>query len=135
MTVVVPNIGEDLILQLLFNKISAGNPVIRLFSNNITPAETDVLITYTEAAFAGYSAIFSTNTDWTIVQGSPTIATSIEYVFLKAPPPPIGTIFGYYVTRSGPGGELLWAERFTNGPYVVENGGDEIRVVARFTGE
>jgi hypothetical protein len=134
MTVVVPNVGEDLVLQLLFNKIAAGDPVIRLFSNNITPAETDIRATYIEATFVGYGAITSVNTDWTIVQGNPTIATSIEYSFLKGPPPPTETIFGYYVTRSG-AGELLWAERFTNGPYVVEKGGDEIRVVARFTGE
>jgi hypothetical protein len=49
----VPDVGENKILEHLVNKTAPENLVLRLYSNNITPSDTDTAGTYTEAAFTG----------------------------------------------------------------------------------
>jgi hypothetical protein len=53
MTLVVPNNGEGLALANFLNKTAPQNQTMMLYSNNITPAETDTTATYTEATFTG----------------------------------------------------------------------------------
>lgn len=53
MTVLVPNNGEGDALKYILNFASPENLVLRLFTSNTTPAETDTTATYTEATGFG----------------------------------------------------------------------------------
>ncbi len=57
MALVFPNIGEERILKHALNHTAPENLVLRLYTNNVTPGETDTASTYTEASGSGYSAI------------------------------------------------------------------------------
>ena len=56
MTLVVPNIGEELALKAFLNHTAGQNQTLKLYKNNITPGETDTAATYTESTFTGYSS-------------------------------------------------------------------------------
>jgi hypothetical protein len=135
MALVVVNVGEVSILEVLMNKHAVFDMVIRLFSNNHTPAETDTFADYTEATFVGYVSLTLTGTDWTITPGNPTQAVATQQVFTAGGPGLPETIFGYTIERGNPGHPLLWAERFTNGPYDMLQAGDAIKITPKFTGE
>lgn len=132
MALLVPNIGEEKILEYALNKASPEDLMIRLYVNNITPSESDTAVTYTEASGFGYTSIQLTPADWTISMGNPTTAThsQVTWVFTGA----LGNLYGYYITKKI-SGDLMWAERFTNGPYNIQNNGDELRVTPRFSAE
>ena len=67
MALVVVNNGESIALQYLTNKAATPeNLVLRLFTSNTTPAETDTAGTYTEASGSGYAAITLTGASWTV---------------------------------------------------------------------
>jgi hypothetical protein len=67
---------------------------------------------------------------WSVISGNPSQAehTEVTWTFSGA----AGNVYGYYVTRDI-GGELLWAERFTNGPFNITTNGDEIKITPRLT--
>jgi hypothetical protein len=133
MAIVIPNNGESVALQLLTNKIATPeNLVLRLFSSNTTPGEADTTVTYTEVTGSGYSAITLTGASWTV---SGTAPTSIGYAkqtftFTGA----AGNVYGYFLTRAS-SGDLIGAERFTDGPYLINVNGDKIEVTVNITAE
>lgn len=131
MTLLVPNNGEGDGLEYFVNKSAPQNLVLRLYTNNVTPAETDTAASYTEASGSGYSAITLTGTSW----GSPTegAPSSIAYAqqtftFTGA----LGNVYGYFMTRAT-SGRIALAERFTDGPYNIANNGDQIKVTPQIT--
>lgn len=132
MALLVPNGGEDIILQYITNKDTPEDLVVRLYSNDVTPAETDTAGTYTEVTGGGYSSITLTPADWTITPGNPTQGEHVEITFAFTSG--VGNVYGYYVTRLT-SADLLWAERFTNAPFPINNNGDQIRITPRFTVE
>ena len=71
MPLVVPNDGEEDLLKAGLNHTAASNPVLKLYQNNITPAETDTAATFTEATWTGYAAITLTGASWTVTPGAP----------------------------------------------------------------
>ena len=123
MAIVVVDGGESLALQYVVNKASPENLVLRLYTNNITPAESDVAGGYTEAAGNGYAAKTLTGATWTISGTAPTSASygNQTFTFTGA----LGNVYGYYYTRAT-GGELIAAERFSTGPFNIQNNGDAI---------
>jgi hypothetical protein len=127
---VLPNVGEGRVLR---DMVTNENFTLKLFTNNITPAETDTAGTYTEASGNGYAAKTLTNTvtggTWVITEGAPSFVTYAQqtFVFTGA----LGNVYGYYVVGAV-SGTLRWAERFTDGPYNIQNNGDEIKVTPRF---
>jgi hypothetical protein len=133
MTLLVPNAAEDVMLQNILNKTAPQNQTLKLFKNNITPAETDTESTYTEADFTGYISISLTGASWTITPGTPSSAAAAEQTFTSTAVQS-QNVFGYYVVQTT-SGKILWAERFTNGPYLVQNNGDLVKVTPQFTGE
>jgi hypothetical protein len=135
MSLVVVNAGEVSILELLFNKRAVFDTTLHLFTSNTTPSETDTFASYTEATYVGYSSLIITGTDWTITPGNPTQAVATQQVFTAGGPGLPETIFGYLICRGNPGHPLLWAERFTNGPYTLLQAGDAIKITPKFTGE
>lgn len=123
MALLVPNVGERLCLEYLVNKGAPQNLVLRLFTNNVTPGETDTAATYTEASGFGYAALTLAGASWTVPDGGPASFAQQTFTFTGA----LGNVYGYYLTRAT-GGELILAERFTDGPYNVVNNGDQIKV-------
>ena len=131
MTLLVPNNGEGDGLQYFVNKAAPENLVLRLYSNNITPAETDVAATYTEVTGFGYAAVTLAGATWGApVEGAPSsISYPIQtFTFTGA----FGNVYGYFMTRFT-SGRIALAERFTGAPYAINNNGDNIQVTANIT--
>lgn len=131
MTLLVPNVGEADMLRAVVGHTAMGNLTLRLYQNNITPAETDGDATYTEATFTGYSAAALTGASWTVTEGAPSDASYAQQTFTSSADQASQSIYGYYLTRGV--SELVWAERFTDGPYAIANNGDNINVTPKLT--
>lgn len=133
MALVVPNSSESIILQYITNNDAPENISILLFANNVIPDESSTTATFTEVADGnGYTTggIAFTPASWSIAVGNPSQASHIEVTWTFTGV--VGLVYGYYVTRNT-GGELMWAERFSNGPFDIQTNGDEIKVTARLT--
>jgi hypothetical protein len=133
MALVVPNASEVIMLQYILNIDAPENISIRLYANNVIPNENSTVATFTEVANGlGYTTggISLTPGSWSIIAGNPSEAehTEVTWTFSGA----AGNVFGYYVARDG-GGELMWAERFSNGPFDITTNGDEIKITPRLT--
>jgi hypothetical protein len=131
---VVPNVGEQIALEALVNKVAPQNLRYRLFTNNITPAETDVAGTYTEATFTGYAGQTLTGANWTVVQGAPTLASHAQLTFASTADQTLQNVYGYYVTQAT-STLLVLAERFTGAPFAIQNNGDEIRLTPQISAD
>lgn len=125
MTLLVPDVGEAVMLNNIVNKVAPQNLVLRLYTNNITPAETDTFATYTEASGSGYSALTLTGASWTISGTAPTNATYAEQTFTFSGA--LGNVYGYMLNQTT-STILMWAERFTGAPYNIQNNGDQIKI-------
>lgn len=130
MSLLVPNNGEGDLLAYAVNKSASQDLVLRLYTNNITPAETDTAVTYTEAAANGYAAVQLAGANWTITEGAPSLADYPQQIFIFTGA--LGNVYGYFLTRLT-SGRIAWAERFTDGPYNIVNNGDQIKVTPKFT--
>lgn len=131
MALVVPNNGEGDALDAFTAKTAVTALVLRLFSNNITPAETDVASTYTEYAATGYAAITLTPASWTTTEGAPSNTAYAQQTFTMTG---AGDAYGYYMTRST-GGRIALAERFTGAPFSIPGGGGTIKVTPQITAD
>lgn len=134
MALLVPNAAEDVMLQNILNKTAPQNQTLKLFKSNTTPAEGDTEATYTEADFTGYASIALTGASWTITAGAPSEAVAAEQLFTSSAGGQSQNVYGYFVVQTT-SGKILWAERFSNGPYLIQNNGDVIKVTPKFTGE
>lgn len=134
MSLVVPNIGDILMLQYIVNMIgqdgnaapAGGQRLLRLFVNNQTPGKSDTLTTYTEASGAGYAPITLVGTSWTTVSTNgvnSAVYSQQVFSFTTAV-----TIYGYYVTTIGASPQLLWVERFSGAPFSLPAGGGQIAI-------
>jgi hypothetical protein len=126
---IVPNAGENILAGYLVNKTSLENLVLKLFKSNTTPAETDTAGTYTEADFTGYSSITLTGASWTITADT---ASYAQQTFTSSAGSQNQDVYGYFLVRAT-GGELMFAERFSDGPYNVNNIGDNIKITPNLT--
>ncbi len=125
MALVVVDGGELIALKALVNHTAQNeNLVLKLFKSNTTPGNTDVVGTYTEADFTGYSSATLTGASW-VVTGNP--ITYAKQTFTSSAGSQSQSVYGYYLVRAT-GGELVYAERFSDGPYVIVNNGDKIEV-------
>jgi hypothetical protein len=133
MTLVVPNVGEDLILQYAVNKDAPEDLVLKLFKSDTTPAESDTAATFTESDWTGYSSSSLTGASWNATPGDPSQVDYAQQIFTSSADQAVQQNYGYFLVRTT-GTELMWAERFTDGPYPIENDGDQIKVTPIFTG-
>lgn len=132
MPIVVPNNGEGDALEYFVNRASPQNLVLRLYTSNTTPAETDTAATYTEAAGSGYAAITLTGASWAApVEGAPSSIGFAQQTFTLT-----GALdaFGYYMTRVT-SGRIALAERFTSAPFSIPAGGGTIRITPQITAD
>lgn len=121
----VPDVGENKMVEMVVNKTAPENPVLRLYSNNITPADSDTAGTYTEATFAGYAAITLTGASWSA--GSGGVTNFAQQTFTRSSTGATENIYGYYVTQVT-SGVLLWSERDGAAPAAMTNSGDNIKL-------
>jgi len=133
MALVVPNGSEVIMLNYILNIDAPENLSIQLYANNVIPDENSTVASFTEVANGlGYTTggISLTPGSWSVISGNPSQAehTEVTWTFTGA----AGNVYGYYVTRDT-GGELMWAERFTNGPFNITTNGDEIKITPRLT--
>ncbi len=133
MALILHNHGEADGLKYFVNKEAPENLVLRLFKNDLQPAEADAVGAFTEATFTGYGAITLTGATWAApVEGDP---TTIEYgaqTFLSSAAQALQNIYGWYMTRAS-SGRIVCSERFSNGPYAISNDGDFIEVIPRLS--
>lgn len=130
---VLCNNGENRMLALLVNKTgySLADMTLRLYKNDVTPAETDTAATFTEATFTGYAAVSLASADWTLTPGAPSSAACAQKTFTSSADQALQTIYGYYLTENG-GGTLVAAERFSASVGIISNG-DNIKVTPTIT--
>lgn len=129
MTLVVPNVGEVLALEKYLKLV---NLTLKLYSNNVIPAETNTAASFTPVTGGGYAAKTLIAASWSITSGAPSFGlyAAQDFTFTGVTDAP-GTIYGYYVVD--PDNVLRWAERFTESvvPFSPVNG-SLIRVTPRF---
>lgn len=121
----VPDVGENKMVEAVVNKTAPENPVLKLYSNNITPSDTDTAATYTEATFAGYAAITLTGASWSAASGG--VTNFAQQTFTRSSTGATENIYGYYVTQVT-SGVLLWSERDGAAPAAMTNSGDNIKL-------
>ena len=134
MTILVPNTGEVIALSYLTNKVATPeNLVYKLFATNVTPAETDTAVSYTEAAGGGYAAKTLTGANWTVTGGAPSSAAyaAQTYTFTGALTTN-ATIYGYFVIRATTL-DLVLAETFSS--FTPANNGDNIVLTPQITAD
>ena len=130
MAVVVPNAAEDVMLQNILNKTAPQNQTLKLYTNNVTPGEGDTESTYTEASGNGYAAKTLTGSSWSITPGAPSEASYAQQTWTFTGN--LGNVYGYFVVQTT-SGKIMWAERFSDGPYNVVNNGDTVSVTPKLT--
>lgn len=132
MPIVVPNNGEGDALEYFVNRAAPQNLVLRLYTSNTTPAETDTAATYTEMSGVGYSAITLTGASWAVpVEGAPSSIGFAQQTFTLTD---AVNAFGYFMTRVT-SGRIALAERFTSAPFSIPSGGGTIRITPQITAD
>lgn len=134
MALLVVNGGEVLALNYYVNKATPENLIYELFATNITPAETDVIGTYTLATGGGYANKTLTGASWTttsaaVAGAAETVYAEQDYTF-TGPLTTNGTLYGYLAKRAT-GGELMHAETFTS--FTPTNNGDKVLLTPKIT--
>ncbi|MBA7593001.1 hypothetical protein ES708_35209 [subsurface metagenome] len=133
MTLVVPDVGEVLLLSYALNKIAPGDVLkLKLFKNDYIPVEGSVVGEFIEADTAGYTAIELAKADWTIESAvGVTTAEQPQKTFTLTG---AGSHYGYYITDEA-GTGLLWAERFSDAPHTLPSGGGTEKITVKLIGE
>lgn len=131
MSLVVPDqMGEILLLQYIVGMVNADNPVLHLYTNDVTPSDSTVVTDLTEVpASTGYTPITLLSHNWTTTQvAGVTTAVYSEQTFAFTTD---ATAYGYYVTNAS--GALLWLERFSGAPFDIPDGGGTISITSKLT--
>lgn len=122
------NEGENRVLNILFVSTAVdANLYLGLFTNSSEPAETDALAQITEPSGNGYARIALARGTWSVTDDLASYAQQ-TFTALGA----WGNVYGYFIATSTDGsGKLMFVETFANGPYNVQNSGDEIKVTPK----
>lgn len=130
MAFVLTDIGADAILNAYFNNTwcsGTKNLTLKLFTNDKTPADTDVYTDYTVATGGGYADKTLTNGSWTVTTGNdPSDAVYAEQSFTFSGPLTTNlTIYGCYILNND--NVLIGAERF-DAAYTPMRSGDILKI-------
>ena len=136
MALLAPNEGELQMLRFITGNevFEAGDTLrLKLYDNNVSPAEGDTFSTYTESSSTGYGDTILVGDSWTIEKsgGGDTVSAACEqktFTYTAG-----DTLYGYYITSKDDTGDtiVLWAEEFTDGPYTIPGGGGTVKVTPR----
>ena len=135
MTLLVPNEGEVLLLERFMGKSAAENITLKLFKSNTTPGEGDTTATYTVADFSGYADKTLVSATWAAASpGAPSSIAYAQQTWTSDAAQAAQLVYGYYAVGAT-SAKVLWAERFSDGPYSIANNGDAIKVTPTVTGD
>ena len=125
----VPQLGTKRILDFLI----ANTLTLKLYSNNVTPADTDIAASYTETTGGGYASKSLTQANWTVLVANPSSATynTVQTWTFTGAVGGTGIVYGYYVIDSG--GNLIFSERFATS--VTPANGTVINVTPAITAD
>jgi hypothetical protein len=102
MALLVPNNGEGDALQYYVNKATPENLILKLFTSNTTPGETDTAATYTEATGNGYAAITLAGATWGgPSEGAPSSIAYPEQTFTFTGRSGMFTAISWFAPRAG----------------------------------
>lgn len=130
--------GENQIARVYFGgsgALTSDNIVLEmgLYTDGAEPAETANLASITEVTLqGGYARKTLTRGSWAISNDEATFA---EQTFEKSGGASWGNVTGYFIAETGAdsGDKLVAVEQFSNGPYTVENDGDQIKITPKVT--
>lgn len=123
----VPNEGKLKLVDIMTGKAGQENFTLKLFTNNVTPADTDTAATYTEMTGQGYAAATITMANWdaAVMSGAYGQAAYPEQTFMFNAGGP-ATIYGHYVV-SATTGKLLWVVKWDTA-RVIQYQNDTIKI-------
>ena len=134
MAIILTDFGKQKALEYLVGKdTTTESLILKLYSNDISPANDDVLTKYTELPLTinnvttGYASKTLTPATWTILDGT-AVYPQQTWTFTI----PAGIVYGYYVVL-GTTGNLILAERFSSAPYSLATAGDVLQVTLNLT--
>jgi hypothetical protein len=131
MPLLVPTVGENKLLEFALGFAVPGNQTLKLYVNNISPANGDTAGTYTEMSTHGYAAKTLLNGSWVVAQNAGEAeGTYAQQTWTFAAAAAV-TVYGYFIIDSTTG-VLLWAERFATSK-VVEFVNDKILFTPKVT--
>lgn len=104
---------------------------LKLFTNNVTVADTLAASGLTEATFGGYAAVTLTGGSWVTTPGDPAVGAYAQQSFTSSADQSAESIYGYYVVRASDGA-LRWLEKFGN-PVTIQFNYDRIDITPQFT--
>lgn len=141
MTIVVSNEGEKVLLEAMVGKVAAGALKLKLFTNNVTPGQTDTTATYTEmGAVQGYAAKSLATASWNAGVAGAGTGTSLsnkasigypQQTFTADGTGGAQTVYGYFITDNA-GTTLICAEKFSS-PQTYSTAGDTIKITPNLT--
>ena len=132
MALLVPDVGEVLLLEYALNKTEPTEVKLKLYTNDYTPVEGSVVANFTEATAAGYAAIVLAGASWTIASSAG--VTTAEYAQQTFTFTAASTNYGYYITNND-GSQVLWAERFSDALHTIPSGGGTEKITVKIIGE
>lgn len=132
MSLIVPDVGELIVMKTLKNGTGLGNWYCMLFQNNYTPVATTVYADLTEATYTGYLAQLQNFGTPTEVSGKAKMVGTAPLNFVVTVTGSPVTVYGYFIGDALTG-EVVYAERFSS-PQVMQNAGDTIGITLSFTG-
>ena len=131
MPLLAPTVGEVLLLRYMLNYSAATNVELRLYTNNLTPAFSDVLASYTESSATGYAGVTLAGTSWTVTSTTGTAVSNFAQQTFSYTTSE--SVYGYFVTSNGKG-QVLWSERFSGAvPFNIPSGGGTVSITPRVT--
>ncbi len=133
MAIVVQDTGADAILKAYFNNDFPADKslVMKLFSNNMTPADTDSSANYTEVTGGGYVVKGLSNGSWTVnTANDPSDAVYAEQTWtFTGVIGGTGIIYGYYVVDTS--NNFIWSEAISP-TMTPTNNGDQLKITPKF---
>jgi len=130
MALLAPNASEQVWLENILNITAPQTLLLKLYTNDKTPAEADTEADYTVAVGFGYADVSLTPGNWVLTPGAPTLAAYPQVIFTFTGA--LGNVYGYYITQTT-SGKIMWAERFPSAPHNVVNNGDQVKVTPKVT--
>ena len=132
MALVTSDLGEiQLLTKMLQATLSVDeNYILKLYSNNVTPDNTFITTSLTEASFTNYAAKTLARASWstpTTISGAATSTYATQSWTCGASGQ---TVYGYWV-QGATSGTLLWAEKFATSRTLAT--GDILNVSLSFS--
>lgn len=127
-----PVIPDESLVNLLADALGANAPLnLRLFKNDVPGDATVTLGMLTQADFSGYAPITLTPSVASSTEEDDTATTQeFDLSFAHSGGSVTNSLYGYYVTSDGTGGQqLMWMERDEQAPIPMQGLGDVYEVL------